>query len=361
MKAYLTCLSILIPFILLSQQRIDITHFDIGQGDATLITSHISEDSIITVLFDAGGYNSLSGEDAGAIINEVLLNQNIRRIDYLVVSHYDADHIGGIINKGFRNLYQTSFIIGPDNKPNTKDDIKVTKVIDRGSEREPSSKIYALYRAFTQRVLRDSIKTAQDLKKGYEIPLGNNAKMTCLATNGFVLGRDARVQFANTENERSLCFLLEFKDFDYLISGDMIGRKAGAENARVEEVVGAFLKRKNQNIDVYHANHHGANNGSETNFLTAIEAEVAIISCGDDNSHHHPTLGSLNRMIDAGIDFIFQTNVGNTRDEVPLFVQERQKVFDGHVVIHTDGESYQIYKYGYANLNGYFYEFNCDE
>ena len=89
-----------------AQKSIDITHFDIGQGDATLIVSNISKDSIITALFDTGGYSSLSGEDAGLIIHSYLKNKNINRIDYLIVSHYDADHIGGIISGGNRNLYQ---------------------------------------------------------------------------------------------------------------------------------------------------------------------------------------------------------------------------------------------------------------
>ncbi len=342
-----------------AQQRIEITHFDIGQGDATLIVSRISSDSIITVLFDAGGYSRLSKEDAGAIINDVLISDGIRRIDYLVVSHYDADHIGGIIAGGRGNIYQTSFRTGRDNTPGTSDDITVINAIDRGDNRPPSSTIFRKYQEFANTINRVSLDSKSD--RGYEISLGPEAKMTCLATNGWVQGRDAQVAYVNTENEKSLSFLLQYKKFDYLISGDMIGQKYGNENAKVEAAVGDYIQRRNINVDVFHADHHGAENGQEASFLADIQAEVGIISCGEGNSHHHPTLGALSRMVDSGMEMIFQTNLGSTSDAIPDYIKDRQQVFDGHIVITTDGESYDIYKYGYASSSGSYFQYSCDE
>ncbi len=343
----------------MAQQNIEITHFDIGQGDATLIFSRVNEDSVITVLFDAGGYSRLSKEDAGSIIHRYLTDKNIDQIDYLVVSHYDADHIGGIVSGGYGNLYETSFVLGPDNRENTNDDIEVITVVDRGDERPPSSTIYQRYIDFTESVERVSIEDRFDLD--YEIVLGPQAAMRCLAANGYVRGRDSQVRYTNTENERSLSFLLSFMDFDYLISGDLIGRKAGAENAEIEAAVADFLNRDSEDIDVLHVNHHGADNTSEQRFLDDIQAEVAIISCGDGNTHGHPYASALQRLINGSVQMIFQTNLGATEGELPADIDNFRKVFDGHIVISTNGTQFEVFKYGYPLHEGYYYTYNCVE
>ena len=358
-RIFIVACLLFISEVATGQKAIEIVHFDIGQGDATLIVSTLEDNSTITVLFDAGGYSRLSGEDAGAIINGYLMEEGIEQIDYLIISHYDADHIGGIVAGGHNNIYETSFAIGPDGQENTGDDIRVINVIDRGDDDPPKSTIFQEYLNFTGSSNRMSIDSRSKLN--YKIRLGSDAEMTCIAANGFVINRSSAVQYTNTENERSLSFILRYRDFDYLISGDLIGRRYGAENARVEEAVGEYIRRENINIDVLHVNHHGANNTSDEAFLNYIEAEIAIISCGDGNSHGHPTLETMERLIGANVQQIFQTNLGSTVGEVPESVNTYRSVFDGHVVLKTDGSEYVIYKYGYPAHKGYYFSFTCDE
>lgn len=330
-----------------AQRNIQIVNFDIGQGDATFIKSVVSADSIITVLFDTGGYNSLSGEDAGLIINHFLRNEGIHKIDYLIISHYDADHIGGVAQE---SIYGTSFYIGPDKKEGTSDDIKVHNVIDRGDSETPSSTIFTIYKDFAEKHNRKSIDSPPELN--YTIELGNDAKMICLAQNGYVSGRANVVPNTNTENERSLSFLLTYKDFDFLISGDLIGRSpysGSKEDARIEAAVGQQIKDLRRDIEVLHVNHHGADNTSESDFLMDIKADVAIISCGEDNRHEHPRTEALIRLHDAGVQDIFKTNEGTPNKPVPEEVKNKLRNFDGHIVINTDGSDYSIYKHGYPH------------
>lgn len=135
-----------------------------------------------------------------------------------------------------------------------------------------------------------------------------------------------------------------------MISGDLIGRKSGAEDAEIEAPVGRHLVNKGFNVDVLHVNHHGANNTSSTQFLNSIKAETAIISCGDNNKHGHPTVGNLERLIGSGVENIFLTNKGNASGEVPNYITNSTQVFDGHIVIETDGKSYPGLKFSSASL-----------
>ena len=146
----------------------------------------------------------------------------------------------------------------------------------------------------------------------------------------------------NTENERSLCFLLSFDGFHYLIGGDTIGRAAGSENAAVEKAIGEYLVDNDINVDVLHVNHHGANNGSEAEFLDLVAPEVAIISLGNDNDHSHPDDEALTRLVQAGVFWIYQTNWGTTEGEIALVVRRRQAIFQGDIVLTTDGQTFEI-------------------
>ena len=91
-----------------------------------------------------------------------------------------------------------------------------------------------------------------------------------------------------------------------------------------------------------HAGHHGADNSSETDFLNSIEAEVAIISAGDDNPHGHPVLEALQRLHDSGIDWIYQTNQGATAGVIPEEIKAKQVISQGEIVITSDGFSYSV-------------------
>jgi hypothetical protein len=99
---------------------------------------------------------------------------------------------------------------------------------------------------------------------------------------------------------------------------------------------------------VYHVNHHGANNGSSVIFLELIEPEVAVISLGDNNSHGHPHVETLQRLADAGVERIYQTQLGKPDDAMPEALAELQVVVGGHVVLVSDGAGFAVDGVGYG-------------
>ena len=344
--------------------EVEIVNIRVGQGDATLIRGPAdATGKRVAILFDAGDIADYVG---GRVIGAVLAKRGIRALDYVIVSHYDVDHIGGLVAGG---PHGESFILGWNKTPGASgdddgdgndgwvgapflepdrdeigrgDDIPVGTFVDRGDNPASTTLAYKKYKAMAlsmgQRIALDT----QAKVDGYEIPLGDGAKMIALAGNGYVRGRAQRVPAVTTENERSLSFLLTYKDFNFLISGDMIGRAAGAEDAQVEGAVGEVIQGMGVVVDVLHVDHHGADNGSEAGFLEKIKPTVAVISSGNGNGHHHPNKNALRRLEAAKVYRIFQTAWGTTEEIMPDPVRRVQAIYQGDIVISSDGTSYTV-------------------
>lgn len=321
--------------------ELTILHLNVGQGDATLILGPETDNQRVSVLMDAGDIPNGGDKDGGAITASVLTQYAISQLDYFIASHYDADHIGGAIS-GTSSVHGTSFLFGVDGVLGTGDDISVRHFIDRGQEDEPDTRTYEKYEALTDSIgTRISLDTQEEVDD-FHIDLGGGATMTLYASNGYVQDRARPVRYVNTENERSLCFLISYGDFDYLLGGDTIGRKAGSENAKVELAIAQALVDDGVDIEVYHVNHHGANNGSSAEFLQLIQPEVAIISVGNGNSHGHPHAETLQRLINAGVQRIYQTERGETEGELSETTDEKIFIVENHISLNVNDSNYLI-------------------
>ena len=349
----------------LAAQDVEIVNINVGQGDATLILGpQPASGNRVAVLFDAG---NIRNPDGGDRVAAVLAQRNVRRLDFVIVSHYDTDHIGGIIAG---DVHGRSFILGADQAPGrpgdddgdgaadwleqptfykpdpeelgTGDDITVDRFVDRGDESRPNTQSYWKYRGMAEAQARRTSLTDRAFLEQFAIDLGGGARVLALAAHGFVRGRPDRVSQVNTENERSVSVLLTYGQFDFLLSGDMIGRTAGSENARVEAAVADWLRANNVSVDVLHADHHGADNGSASEFLEAVRPEVVIVSAGNRNTHGHPNENALQRMFAAGVQRIVQTEWGSTDRTISPEVQQAIAIYQDDIVIRATQTSYTI-------------------
>ena len=364
-------LSIILLFISTSYANahdpLRIVNIRVGQGDGTLIQGPALDDERrIQVLVDAG---DIGNRDGGNILRAVLNKYGVDKLDYLIMTHSDADHIGGVITGRFHG---TSMLLGfdgavgcqgdddndgdedwldgeedfspdPDEIGNC-DDLKVDNWVDYGSALFDSHGSQA---ARKYNAMADSMGTRHTLNDqtsvdSFEIDLGNDAVMTTYAANGYVRGGDDQVANVNTPNERSLSFLVTYDDFDFLISGDLIGRESGAENARVEEVVAQAIIADDRTVDVLHVNHHGADNGSATRFVADLEPNIAVISAGNRNDHEHPRNSALQRLQAGNVYRTILTSFGNSEDRITNSVRDHLSVFQGDIIIETDGQDYEV-------------------
>lgn len=232
-----------------SQEPLEVHYIDVGQGSATLIKSGDH-----AMLIDAGD------SDQGTKIQLYLTKQGVENLDYLVLTHPDADHIGGA------PVIITKFGIGQLFLSNYEKDNKTTQKV------------------------RDAMQykglTASDCQVGDTYTLGN-ASFTILAP----------VKEYADSNNASIALMVQNGNNRFLFTGDC---EAEAEADLIAS--GADLS-----ADVYLAGHHGSDTASSQAFMDAVSPTYAVISCGEGNSYGHPHAEVLNRFRSMGIQ-VFRTD-----------------------------------------------------
>ena len=287
-----------------------ITVFDVGQGDATLVASP----SGMTLLFDAGPSGSQ------AVILPYLDSAGIDGLDYIVTSHYHADHIGAVAT-----IYNQK---GANQG-----------VWDRGW-----SYTTATYNTYAATVAADR----RTLTQGQVLDLGGGATATVVALNGNGV---LNPPYSNSsfENEYSVALLIELGDFRFFQAGDLSGINAGGYRDIETSVAQTMVQLGKADINVYRASHHGSYTSSNASFLNATTPEVAIISVGATNSYGHPHEVAAACMQQRGIH-IYMTTTGNGATLPP----EDMTVVGGHIVVETAG-------HGTYTVNGDVWELEPHE
>ena len=230
---------------------LEVHYIDVGQGDATLIKcgSH-------AMLIDGGNNNK------GTTVQLYLKKQGVESLDYVIGTHPDADHIGGLDVIVYK--YNCDTVIMPDYEKDTKTYQELVDVIH-----DKNMKI-------TYPVV------------GEQYALGE-AKFTIIAPNSNSSGGNA--------NDYSVAILLEYGKNRFLFTGD-------AEGASEAEMLTNGI---DISADVYKVAHHGSRSASTQEFLNAVHPKYAVISCGEGNSYGHPHAEVLNRLRSMGVE-VFRTD-----------------------------------------------------
>ena len=222
---------------------------DVGQGDSLLI--HYNN---VSILIDTGGKVSYQKEKwqerktksiADSKLIPLLKSYGIRKINYLVTTHGDYDHMGEAIN--LVNNYKIGKVIFNCGEYNDLEK-KLIKVLD---------------------------------KKKFEY-------LSCVKELNV---DEYRLQFLNTdiydnENDNSNVIYTEFGNYRFLFMGD-----AGKEKEK------DILDKYNlSNIDVLKVGHHGSKTSSSTNFISSINPKYSLISVGKNNRYGHPNKEVINNL-----------------------------------------------------------------
>lgn len=225
-------------------------HFiDVGQGDSTLIVCDGE-----AMLIDAGD------DSKGTTVQNYLKKQGVSSLKYLVLTHTDADHIGG-----------ADVIV-------TKFDINTVFMGDFPKD----NKVYSsLIKALDDKLLKWSMPGVGNV---YEL---GSATFTIVAPN----------KEYSDPNNTSIGILVQNGTNRFLFTGD-------AE----EESENDILKNGiDISCDVLHAGHHGSKTSNTKEFLNAAIPEYVVISCAEGNSYGHPSAEPLNNFRSMGIK-VFRTD-----------------------------------------------------
>ncbi|MDR1737123.1 MAG: ComEC/Rec2 family competence protein, partial [Oscillospiraceae bacterium] len=210
-----------------TRYTLEIAALDVGQGQCVVVRSGGQ-----TAVLDCGG-----GANAGRAAARFLQSRGTRRVDYLLLSHYDADHINGVT--ALTELTDVSYVLGPD------------------AEGAPEGLI-----AVTEDVT---------------LPLGS-ASIALIPSRWF-----------GDSNALCLTALVSADGFTFLNTGDL---DAGAERWLVRW---ADLPP----VDVMMAGHHGSPGSTSEKLLDAVSPKAAVISVGQ-NRYGHPSPEVLERLLSRG-------------------------------------------------------------
>lgn len=261
----------------LSGDVLQIHHIDVGQADSTLMILPNNE----TILIDTGHW-----EDDGQKVIEYLESEDINRIDHLVSTHPDADHIGG--NSNIIQTYE-------DNEGG------IGKIYGSGVQK--TTQTYEEYLDTVDRYDKEILIV--DNKDN--IPIESDKIDIKLLNPQPKTGREE-------PNTNSIVMKINYDGFKYLLTGD-------AES----EVENRLVKNRSDELDstVYKVGHHGSSTSSTAQFIQAVNPEVAVISSRYNSPYDHPTEEVLNRFDRNGIE-TYWTGVHNS------------------TTIRTDGENFTV-------------------
>ena len=297
-----------------------VSYIDVGQGNSSFIKLPDGK----TVLVDGGD------KEFGETVAEFLNDRNIKQIDYLVATHSDSDHIGGLNyvleNFEFKHIFRPFQIsMNSDNTVYEYEDLKEAyeHIVDNYSNPKISKVTTSVYRTFIKNIydetytlegntLETKITVFYDgLKIGgtnYEIeffgPLKRDVEIIfsdySTETDGF-----ATVGYGATNaNDASSIFTLTCYDDKYLFMGDArftdsdLTDRDYSEWDFIESLT-TSEKAKFADIDVLMLPHHGSKYSTCEELLDLVLPRFVVVSAGVDNKYGHPHDEVLERLTDV--------------------------------------------------------------
>ena len=254
-------------------------HFiDVGQGDSTLILTPNDK----KILIDGGG--SATYDVGKNVLLPYLLNRRINKLDYIIISHFDLDHVNSLFTIIDKIKVKNIIICKqPEISENYKKLLSATK--------EKNIKIIKVNKG-------DKIKIQKDLEFNILWP----------DENKFIS--------ENALNNNSLVCKMNYKKFSMLFTGDI-------EEIAEKDILKYY--KNDLNSTILKVAHHGSKTSSIEKILEEINPKIAVIGVGKDNTFGHPSNEVIKRLKKLNID-IYRTDL------------------NGEITITTNGNKYKINK-----------------
>lgn len=283
-------------FPTLSESGLSVIFMDVGQGDCTIIK--LPDGKIMII--DTG--DVISG--AGDYILQTLSSNNVSKIDYLVLTHTDVDHIGNtvsILDKVDLGKAYLPYLLDTTLFPYYENALEVIN--------EKAQKTY--YSEMGRRIY------SEDFNLYFLMPLPKD-KMGQYDDLNYGDGT------ADQINAVSAVIYLEYKGVKFIFSGDTTYE---VENLMVEYNESGFYGMDDvdiENVDFLKVSHHGGSEEINEKFYEALCPKNAVISVGALNNYNHPSTYTLMALegVNPNIN-ILRTDVDGT---VSVYVDNNGKV-----------------------------------
>lgn len=237
------------------RRTLEIYFIDVEGGQATLIVTPERQSLLVDT-----GWPGFNGRDADRIV-ATAKQAGLNHIDYVLITHYHRDHVGGV--------------------PQLAERIKIGTFVDHGPNREDTDDVRPYYAAYQQAL---SSSKHLVLKPGDSLSL-KGVKFQVLTGDGEQIvnelpgaGRPNDLCASEppappdpTENARSLGTLVTFGDFRFIDLGDLTKQK---------EIALVCPMNRVGTVDVYLTTHHGLDQSNARAIVGALHPRVVIMNNG---------------------------------------------------------------------------------
>jgi competence protein ComEC len=228
---------------------------DVEGGQATLIVSPSGQSLLIDT-----GWSGYEGRDADRIV-AAAHQAGLKQLDYVLITHYHRDHVGGV--------------------PQLADGIKIGTFVDHGPNLEDSEVTRTDYAAY-EKVIAGHAHVV--VKPGWALPI-KGIEVRVLSAAGNLISaplpgageanpycaKEPAASADDTENARSLGTLITYGKFRFLDLGDLTKQKE-LQLACPNNLVGS--------VDLFLVTHHGADLSNPKALVWALHPRVAILDNG---------------------------------------------------------------------------------
>ncbi len=227
-------------------QNLKVTALDVKQGDCFIIQPPDEKPSVIDGGCGSLGYYDWQG-GGEQILSDRLKENGLTDIKYIIETHHDTDHYGGLLDVTSDALFSFE------------------AYLDNASPALPGC--------------------------GDTLRFGGGVSGVILRYG------DVAGDTLTTENDRSVCIKLIYGDFDMIFTGDIA--EAG-EN----DILSTGLLLPAEQYEVLKVAHHGSKYSSSQTFLEAVLPLFSVISSGEKNPFGHPAQETLGRLAAIGTDIL---------------------------------------------------------
>lgn len=260
--------------------NLKINFLDVGQGDSCLVISPSNK----KILIDSGEGGIEDDYDYGKnVIVPYLLDRKISSLDYIMISHFDSDHAGGVISV-LESLNIKNIIISKQFEENE--------------------------------ILKKIIKICKDRKINIIIVKSGDVLKVDKYLKFRILWPDEKnIIEENQINNNSIVARLECFDFKMLFTGDI---EKIAENALLNK-----YRENNLLIStILKVAHHGSKTSTNEFFLEKVKPKIVLIGVGKDNKFGHPNNEVLEKFKKYGSK-IYRTDING---EIDIIVDKKGKI-----------------------------------
>ena len=228
-----------------------LTMLNVGQGLSVLVQADGKY-----LLYDGGG------RSASSYVVAYLQQHSVTELEWLVASHYDEDHISGLV--GVLHTTPVKQALMPDYTTDTQ----IYQSLQNALEEKNVPVLYPV--------------------QGNTFSFGN-AKIQVVGPQDYTY---------DSENNNSLCLRICYGNFQCLLTGD-------AEQEAEQDMVASG---QNLECDLYVVGHHGSSSSTSEELLEAASPDYAFLSVGEENPYGHPTAQTLNALRRHNIS-LYRTDV----------------------------------------------------